>query len=322
MNQQAVCSCIQGYIGSPPLCHPECTTNSECSPNQACLNQKCQDPCPGTCGINAKCSVVNHTPFCSCPDGHRGNPFTSCQSKISHGSSFDLVFNGCKIVGIPVMDIIPTNPCELSPCGPNSECRVIESSPSCSCLSGFTGSPPNCRPECVVSSECPSNLACINQKCKDPCPGLCGINAVCKVVSHTPVCLCQTGFSGDPFVECNPRKEILVADRIDPCNPNPCGANAVCKTQNGAGSCQCLPDYFGNPYENCRPECIINSDCASNKACVQNKCKDPCPGTCGRNSECQVINHIPTCACLTGYTGDPYRICNIIYESETEIFLI
>lgn len=99
---------------------------------------------------------------------------------------------------------------------------------------------------------------------------------------------------------------------LNPCNPSPCGINAICKEQNGAGSCSCLPEYFGNPYENCRPECAVNAECQSNKACMNNKCKDPCPGTCGQNAECQVISHSPTCTCYNGYTGDPFRYCHII----------
>ncbi len=68
----------------------------------------------------------------------------------------------------------PVNPCEPSPCGPNANCRVQGDRPICSCKIGYLGSPPGCRPECVVSSECDHNLACINQKCRDPCPGSCG----------------------------------------------------------------------------------------------------------------------------------------------------
>lgn len=97
-----------------------------------------------------------------------------------------------------------------------------------------------------------------------------------------------------------------------PCNPSPCGANAVCKEQNGAGSCACLSEYFGDPYTGCRPECVINSDCDRSRACANNKCVDPCPGTCGVNAECQVFNHAPSCSCIPGYTGDPTRICNVI----------
>lgn len=99
---------------------------------------------------------------------------------------------------------------------------------------------------------------------------------------------------------------------ITPCIPSPCGANAVCREQNDVGSCTCLAEYFGDPYEGCQPECIVNSDCPSNKACVKNKCKDPCPGICGLNAECQTVAHIPSCTCLSGYEGDPFRHCSII----------
>jgi hypothetical protein len=99
---------------------------------------------------------------------------------------------------------------------------------------------------------------------------------------------------------------------LNPCVPSPCGTNAICKEQNGAGSCTCLPEYYGNPYEGCRPECVLNTDCASNKACSNYKCKNPCPGTCGQNAECQVVNHLPMCSCYQGYTGDPFRFCHQI----------
>lgn len=65
-------------MGSPPQCRPECTTNSDCNQNEACSNQKCKDPCPGTCGIGAKCQVVNHSPICNCPSGFTGNTFVHC----------------------------------------------------------------------------------------------------------------------------------------------------------------------------------------------------------------------------------------------------
>jgi hypothetical protein len=53
-----------------------------------------------------------------------------------------------------------------------------------------------------VSSECPQNRACVNQKCVDPCPGTCGLNARCEVINHSPICSCQAGFTGDPFTRC------------------------------------------------------------------------------------------------------------------------
>lgn len=98
-------------------------------------------------------------------------------------------------------------------------------------------------------------------------------------------------------------------ERAEPCNPSPCGANAVCKERNGVGSCTCLPEYNGDPYTECRPECVLNTDCAKNRACVNNKCRDPCPGVCGVDAECHVINHSPSCSCPSGYTGNPSQYC-------------
>lgn len=95
------------------------------------------------------------------------------------------------------------NPCIPSPCGLNSQCRVIGTQPACSCLPNFIGRPPNCRPECVNDSECPNNLACKNEKCRDPCPGSCGDNAQCTVINHNSVCSCLQGYTGDPLTSCS-----------------------------------------------------------------------------------------------------------------------
>lgn len=69
------------YIGSPPNCRPECTINSECSTSQACIQQKCRDPCQGSCGIGSLCTVSRHIPICTCPDGYIGDAFTVCTPK-------------------------------------------------------------------------------------------------------------------------------------------------------------------------------------------------------------------------------------------------
>lgn len=206
INQQAVCSCIPGFIGSPPTCRPECITSSECLLNQACSNQKCIDPCPGSCGLNAVCQIVNHHPICSCKPGDTGDPFVRCTLIGNKPNSTLTEF----INKVNVVEEIPVrpqeNPCQPSPCGFNSQCKVVGDSPSCSCLPNFLGTPPNCRPECVSNSECENHLACINQKCQDPCVEMCGVNAECRVVSHTPNCACVVGFFGDPFTQCLPEQ--------------------------------------------------------------------------------------------------------------------
>lgn len=106
---------------------------------------------------------------------------------------------------------------------------------------------------------------------------------------------------------------------MNPCMPSPCGANAVCKDRSGAGSCSCRPEYIGNPYEGCRPECVMNSDCAPNLACMNSRCRDPCLGTCASNAQCQVINHLPSCTCMNGFSGDPFQHCSMVLLAEPTV---
>lgn len=326
-NGAGSCSCLPEYIGNPyEGCRPECVQNSDCPSSKACIKNKCQDPCPGTCGDNADCQVIGHLPSCTCRTGFTGDPFRYClpiqrkrnnQVKSTH-------FAFCHLLAKPPT---PINVCNPSPCGPNSQCKEINGQAICSCLANYIGSPPGCRPECTVSSECHFNEACINQKCSDPCPSICGINANCRVNNHSPICSCKESYTGDPFTNCHLSKIFdyykiifilniftVVKDVqtfiLDVCRPNPCGANAQCRDIGGQPSCSCLQGFMGIP-PNCRHQCTINSECASNLACIRNKCQDPCPGSCGINAKCNVINHTPTCSCPNGYMGDPFVACDI-----------
>lgn len=89
------------------------------------------------------------------------------------------------------------------PCGPYSNCKESNGHAICSCLPGMIGAVPACRPECMINSECPSNMACINTKCVNPCEGKCGRNAECRVINHNAICTCPDFYSGDAFVNCN-----------------------------------------------------------------------------------------------------------------------
>jgi len=89
-------------------------------------------------------------------------------------------------------------------------CRKINEQAVCSCIPGYLDAPPNCRAECIISSDCPANMACNNQKCIDPCRGVCGIRAQCTVVNHNPICSCLSELTGDPFTQCIPKREWLM----------------------------------------------------------------------------------------------------------------
>lgn len=105
---------------------------------------------------------------------------------------------------ISFSDVVKSTPCTPSPCGPNSQCQEVNSQAVCSCQPEFVGTPPNCRPECTINSECATDKACKNRKCIDPCINQCGRNANCRVIAHNPICSCQDHFTGDPFTNCMP----------------------------------------------------------------------------------------------------------------------
>lgn len=156
---------------------------------------------PGTCGLNAECRVAIHRAVCTCLNGYQGDPFRRCQP-----------------IPPPTEPVIEDKDnCIPSPCGPYSTCRNLGPRPVCECQRGYFGKPPNCQPECLKNSDCALNKACINQKCQDPCPGVCGANALCQVVSHNPICSCPPGYNGDPFNYCQkiPSKRMLFFYYID-----------------------------------------------------------------------------------------------------------
>lgn len=284
------CSCLPTYIGAPPNCRPECTINSDCASSLACINQKCQDPCPGACGFNAECHVINHMPTCQCSVGLIGDPFINCYQKPVE-----------PIRTPPRQD----DPCVPSPCGINAICRQGE----CSCPPDYLGNPlVRCQPECVLNSDCPSDKACVNQKCKDPCPGTCASNAICESHQHVAMCHCPEGMTGNAFTQCVPLPPVRTSE---PCQPSPCGPNSQCRVLNDQAVCSCLPEFMGAP-PTCRPECTTNNECPLNRACLQQKCRDPCPGSCGINAECSVHNHSPICRCLKGFNGNPFVGCERI----------
>lgn len=71
------------------------------------------------------------------------------------------------------------------------------------------------KPECVTDPECPLHLACIGQKCRDPCiPEQCAATAICRVNNHRAVCVCPPGLEGDPYRACIERKYSIALEKL------------------------------------------------------------------------------------------------------------
>lgn len=95
-------------------------------------------------------------------------------------------------------------PCEQVQCGTNAVCRSdYNHRARCYCLDGYRGNPlVACdRPECTSNNECSFNLACINERCQDPCN--CAPGAQCRVDNHIATCKCLPGYVGDAYTKCS-----------------------------------------------------------------------------------------------------------------------
>ena len=67
------------------------------------------------------------------------------------------------------------------------------------------------KPECTSDPECPDHLACIREKCQNPCfTTTCGVNAECRVTRHRAICYCKQGYEGDPYRICEERKQYII----------------------------------------------------------------------------------------------------------------
>lgn len=158
-----------------------------------------------TCGQRAECFGINHNAVCECLPGFDGNPkvicnVIGCQADTECPTDKSCINNRCE------------NPCERQPCQPNELCRAYNHQPECSCLPGTQLQNSVCveyEPVCRDDSDCPTQTACINSACINPCNATqpCGVNAECKVLDTTPVrtmvCVCVEGYQGNAAVQCD-----------------------------------------------------------------------------------------------------------------------
>jgi hypothetical protein len=99
----------------------------------------------------------------------------------------------------------PQRPCDPNPCGTNAQCKSQNGAINCVCPDNYFGDPySSCRPECVLNTDCPRDKSCSRNRCIDPCPGTCGLNADCSISNHIPVCSCKESHTGDPYGSCRP----------------------------------------------------------------------------------------------------------------------
>ncbi|RZF34371.1 hypothetical protein LSTR_LSTR008910 [Laodelphax striatellus] len=350
-NHRPVCACPQGWAGNPQVqCYkPECKIDADCLYDKACLNGNCISPCISvSCGRGAECRVQAHLAQCVCPQGTQGNPQVSCVSVVCQYNEDCADHEACDRLNRVCRPV-----CEDDTCAKSATCTARDHQPTCTCPPGSEGNPyiectrprtPEITPECSVDAECPSRLACVNNRCENPCrlSAICSPDQECRVQDSLPLrtimCVCPPDSIATPDgrckaiahaqVECKVDSDCRLTDRcmrgscIEACRVDPCGLNAQCSSISHSAVCTCPADFTGNPHIECSyipkidlplpfAECVRDDDCPDDRGCINQRCEHPCAvsNPCSLSSFCHAEAHKPVCRCPPGFNGDPFTEC-------------
>lgn len=257
----------------------ECKINSDCPYDKACINEHCLNPCISTtCGRGAECAVQVHVAQCRCPVGTQGNPLLSCIAGVCQYNEDCADHEACDRLNRVCRPV-----CEDDTCADTATCIGQQHQPKCTCPPGATGNPfiectiprlpPAPQPECREDAECPSQLACINARCQNPCSlgHMCTPDQQCRVLDTLPLRTIMCTCPPDSFTD-------------------------------ASGRCKAIE------YE--KPQCTFDSECSNAEKCVRGVCVEACKvDVCGINALCNSLEHRGVCTCAPGYQGNPHIEC-------------
>lgn len=137
VDQTDICLCMQGYVGDPyTRCnsHMVCGYNGDCSPELACIDRSCSNPCTvaNPCPKHSICKVENHRPICVCGLHFVGTPAFGCVTATC------MWHNDC-VQGQLCINGQCQNGCRN--CGEGALCEITHEEIKCTCPPGTKGDP-------------------------------------------------------------------------------------------------------------------------------------------------------------------------------------
>lgn len=241
------------------------------------------NPCTyGTtkCGHNAECLAQNHRANCACSPGTQGDPLISCVTGVCQYNDDCRDDEACDRLNRVCRPV-----CDSDSCASTAICEGHKHQPVCTCRPGTNGNPylecteirhltTPTEPECRVDADCPSQLACFNQHCENPCakPNICAAEQTCSVFDSLPL------------------RTVMCKCPIDTITDN-------------TGHCV--------PVAHDQPQCRLDEECPDSDKCVSGTCRLACSvEQCGVNAQCQSTKHRAVCSCAAGYEGNPRFECS------------
>ena len=224
VNHNPRCECPECFTGRPHLgckrdsrcsTNPtiegrECGTSNDCPSALYCEKGECKSPCGHTsiCEGNERCVAANHQATCQCKNKLVINVLgeLTCPGRGVGGCRADVE---CP-PNMACISSLCQNPCTQFSCAPGKKCQVLNHLPLCMCDT-------NCEAEasiCLKDPGCPSNMACVNFQCIDPCTKLnCPNGTPCIVVDHKAECkFCPPGFTVDRNYGCLKGTALIIVD--------------------------------------------------------------------------------------------------------------
>lgn len=262
-----------------------CQVDNECAFNEKCV----QGNCLLTCRLDNDCFLGHICLHNLCTFG--------CRADEDCNANEACLGNKC------------ANPCEVTPCGPNSKCTVINQRASCSCPPDFIPNPSakvaclrSPGPSCQANRDCLQGTACMSGICTP----VCSSNANCLSNERCDsLGVCRSLCRRDEDCQSGEICEGLVC-------LSGCRADVECQENLACINNQCIGKLF---IDYCVHAFLANVRKVENS--VINTYlnlyyfSDPCslPNACGINAQCSVVNHWKQCSCPDSLIGDPLINC-------------